>query len=524
MNIRDFNDHLFHLKKAHFLAYVKVAAETIGAPIPEVNFEGCIAFDNDLAHIHLDQNKICVLEQYLKQATDEELRDTATHEVTHLLDETPDNKHDISWVKVQNNVKTASWIREHTNNETNQFPNHDNNKSVKFQKNEINIARDTTNRTLEKLRTLYESGGIEQNEFFEKISNELVVVNRIIVRIQSDYESGKMGQRVYLDKLNAFQKDKKELEAILNPPEPVDDMPEQLEQIEETPSEPLESTEETPPKPPEPIEETHSQPPESPKEEIGQPDNAGKCDICGKRAYLPFECKRCYGIFCDVHHLPENHSCSPISIKKIIEDIKKFEDENSPKSEKEVINDKINEVNRIIVRIQSDYESGKMGQRVYLDKLNAFQKDKKELEAILNPPEPVDDMPEQLEQIEETPSEPLESTEETPPKPPEPIEETHSQPPESPKEEIGQPDNAGKCDICGKRAYLPFECRRCLGTFCDEHRLPENHSCITINKIIEDFKDHEKKISPKTEDEKTSILTKIFGKKPLFKRKHQRGY
>jgi hypothetical protein len=112
MNIREFNDHIFLSKKAHFLACVKLAAETIGAPIPNVNFEGCTSFDKDLAHIHIEQNKICISEQYLKWATDEDLRDTATHEVTHLIDET----HNISFVKAHTDVKTASWIREHTSN------------------------------------------------------------------------------------------------------------------------------------------------------------------------------------------------------------------------------------------------------------------------------------------------------------------------------------------------------------------------------------------------------------------------
>ena len=116
MNIREFNDHILHSKKAHFLACVKLAAETINAPIPKVNFEGCTSFDDDLAHIHTDQNKICVLEEYLKRATDEDLHDTATHEVTHLIDET----HNISFVKAHSSVKTASWIRKHTSNVINE--------------------------------------------------------------------------------------------------------------------------------------------------------------------------------------------------------------------------------------------------------------------------------------------------------------------------------------------------------------------------------------------------------------------
>jgi membrane associated rhomboid family serine protease len=34
-----------------------------------------------------------------------------------------------------------------------------------------------------------------------------------------------------------------------------------------------------------------------------------------------------------------------------------------------------------------------------------------------------------------------------------------------------------QCDECGKHENLPYQCRRCGGTFCAEHRLPENHAC-----------------------------------------------
>jgi hypothetical protein len=38
-----------------------------------------------------------------------------------------------------------------------------------------------------------------------------------------------------------------------------------------------------------------------------------------------------------------------------------------------------------------------------------------------------------------------------------------------------------KCDECGKYENLPYQCRRCGGTFCAEHRLPENHDCPGLN-------------------------------------------
>ncbi len=34
-----------------------------------------------------------------------------------------------------------------------------------------------------------------------------------------------------------------------------------------------------------------------------------------------------------------------------------------------------------------------------------------------------------------------------------------------------------KCDRCGRAENMPYNCRYCGGTFCAEHRLPENHDC-----------------------------------------------
>lgn len=34
-----------------------------------------------------------------------------------------------------------------------------------------------------------------------------------------------------------------------------------------------------------------------------------------------------------------------------------------------------------------------------------------------------------------------------------------------------------KCDVCRRDESMPYSCRYCGGTFCSEHRLPENHDC-----------------------------------------------
>ena len=33
------------------------------------------------------------------------------------------------------------------------------------------------------------------------------------------------------------------------------------------------------------------------------------------------------------------------------------------------------------------------------------------------------------------------------------------------------------CDACGSDENMPYNCRHCGGTYCSEHRLPENHNC-----------------------------------------------
>jgi len=38
----------------------------------------------------------------------------------------------------------------------------------------------------------------------------------------------------------------------------------------------------------------------------------------------------------------------------------------------------------------------------------------------------------------------------------------------------------GICYFCGKEVLLPFRCKYCNLTFCDEHRLPEKHNCTGL--------------------------------------------
>lgn len=38
-----------------------------------------------------------------------------------------------------------------------------------------------------------------------------------------------------------------------------------------------------------------------------------------------------------------------------------------------------------------------------------------------------------------------------------------------------------ECDLCGRDENMPYECQRCGGTFCADHRLPEAHDCPGLN-------------------------------------------
>jgi Zn-dependent protease len=40
--------------------------------------------------------------------------------------------------------------------------------------------------------------------------------------------------------------------------------------------------------------------------------------------------------------------------------------------------------------------------------------------------------------------------------------------------------NMTQCSKCKKEVYMPFICNYCQGSFCSDHRLPENHGCKNI--------------------------------------------
>ncbi len=81
-----------------------------------------------------------------------------------------------------------------------------------------------------------------------------------------------------------------------------------------------------------------------------------------------------------------------------------------------------------------------------------------------------------------------------------------------------------KCDVCGVETPLPFRCRRCGGTFCVEHRLPENHSCEGTEEaehrdLGQDFREvpPEREVSPKPMQLRYEIkFPRVSKRRPSF--------
>tara|TARA_Y100000034_G_C6886075_1_gene406900 strand:- start:496 stop:1425 length:930 start_codon:yes stop_codon:yes gene_type:complete len=80
---------ILKIKKSIFLKEVEKSAKYLGYSTPKVKFwETCDRnhFDNERAHIHLETNTICIPLTEFDFMSEEEIKETASHEVTHLYD------------------------------------------------------------------------------------------------------------------------------------------------------------------------------------------------------------------------------------------------------------------------------------------------------------------------------------------------------------------------------------------------------------------------------------------------------
>ncbi len=80
-----------------------------------------------------------------------------------------------------------------------------------------------------------------------------------------------------------------------------------------------------------------------------------------------------------------------------------------------------------------------------------------------------------------------------------------------------------KCDACGKETALPFKCRYCGGTFCSNHRLPENHSCKKLaekpperGQIFREVTPEREDVPPPTEIRYETMMPRVSKRRPSF--------
>lgn len=114
MRNKGFEDSLLEIKKAKFLEFVNRAAKSLDVPRPKIQFweRDCPEYSGkERAHIHIEQNVICISEIDLKNMTYEDIEECATHEVTHLTDKHPeiDHVHSPDFYKRHDNVKANIW-------------------------------------------------------------------------------------------------------------------------------------------------------------------------------------------------------------------------------------------------------------------------------------------------------------------------------------------------------------------------------------------------------------------------------
>ena len=103
----NFNKQLLLMKKEKFINTVIKICNERNLPIPEINFDGCPSEEIDeLAHYHPDENKICCSERQLHMQNFDDIFDTASHEVAHILE----LNHDSGFIKQKNLNDKAGYM------------------------------------------------------------------------------------------------------------------------------------------------------------------------------------------------------------------------------------------------------------------------------------------------------------------------------------------------------------------------------------------------------------------------------
>ncbi len=113
MDTDDLPEQIKEEKKRAFVEKVQICAQVLGGPTPRVNFievpcsDSISCGDVELAHIHIEAHYICVWERQLHKMSMDDVKETATHEVAHLMALGDD--HGPAFQKALNALRADTW-------------------------------------------------------------------------------------------------------------------------------------------------------------------------------------------------------------------------------------------------------------------------------------------------------------------------------------------------------------------------------------------------------------------------------
>ena len=98
---------ILEYKRKLFLEYVGKSAIILKVKTPKVKFWSHYEdhFPEEIAHIHIRENLICISDIQLKSMNEDDIKETATHEVTHLIEE----EHGFQFEDLRRDVETKTW-------------------------------------------------------------------------------------------------------------------------------------------------------------------------------------------------------------------------------------------------------------------------------------------------------------------------------------------------------------------------------------------------------------------------------
>ena len=101
-------EKILELKRKKFFEIVYKCCKAEDLALPEINFDYCENEDeNHLAHCHPDLYKICISPRQLHKLSFEDIEETASHEVAHLIV----GEHGDKFISKHENIKLKSYIR-----------------------------------------------------------------------------------------------------------------------------------------------------------------------------------------------------------------------------------------------------------------------------------------------------------------------------------------------------------------------------------------------------------------------------